>query len=380
MKKLLPVILVLAAKAHGAWVIEDIATAIQYTNGSPNLIGKEMASAYRATYSATGAKTGEYIAIAYRSKYLYITQRQGTGWNGLRFDDNGRYPSIVLDGAGKPHMSYWRSSNNKLYYARTVAQGTGNCGPNGTWACEEIPTTIYGAPIGRSAITITGNNKVHILVETASANPSYPSRISRITKTVGAAGWDGTVDEITISKDLADMKIRIDPGGGTQLLLNSEYLDWYRLINGAMQGVGPLNGVGAFEYTSSYNPRVCYRDFTLNRLIYARSNDSQYWTETVLDYDIGPLGSCSIAIAPSSSDGILPPLGFFNPRIAYYDDAGDQVKYATMPVLSNQPWNVETVAAAAGTRVIDLYLDRQGRPSIIYFDSASLKLKLAKRP
>lgn len=30
---------------HGAWLIEDILTAIQYTNGAPNLISIEMASA-----------------------------------------------------------------------------------------------------------------------------------------------------------------------------------------------------------------------------------------------------------------------------------------------------------------------------------------------
>ena len=68
----------------------------------------------------------------------------------------------------------------------------------------------------------------------------------------------------------------------------------------------------------------------------------------------------------------------YNPRIAYYDDASDSVKYATMPFFTAQPWSVQTVAASAGTRTIDLHLDRQGRPSIIYFDSTILKMRLAK--
>ena len=127
---------------NAAWVIEDIPTAIQYTRG-PNLIAKEMASAYRPVYDASGSKTGEHLAIAYRSRYLYVVLRQGAGWNSIPFDDNGRYPSIALDSSGKPHMSYFRTSNDKLYYARTVPAGTGNCGPNATWACEEVPWSIF---------------------------------------------------------------------------------------------------------------------------------------------------------------------------------------------------------------------------------------------
>lgn len=367
----------MASAMHGAWVIEDIPTAIQYTNGSPNLISTEMASAYQPVYNSSGVKTGERIAIAYRSKYLYIVQRTGTSWTGIRFDDNGRYPSIALDSAGKPHMSYFRTSNNKLYYARTMPAGTGNCGPNLTWACEEIPSTIYGAPIRLSAIAVRGT-KVHILVETASGNATYPSLISRLTKTIGATSWD-TLEQVTPSKDLVGMDIKLDPSGTPQVLLNSEYLDWYRRPASNWTGIGPLEGRGAFDMTSSEAPRLCYRDFLANRLIYARSNGTDYWTETVLDYDIGPQGSCSIAVPEGgSSGGGLQPVGSTTPRIAYYDDAGDSVKYAVQPLLSSQPWSVQTVATATGTRRLDLHVDRQGRPSIIYFDSAVLKLRLAK--
>lgn len=375
MKHLLPTICILVSTVHAAWVIEDIPTTIQYNGFSPYSIGKEMASAYRPIYDANGIKTGENIAIAYRSKYLYITQRQGTGWSGFRFDDNGRYPSMALDSSGKPHMSYFRSSNNKLYYAHTVAAGTGNCGPNATWACEEVPVTIFGAPIGLSAITVRGT-KVHILVETASGNATYPSMVSRISKTIGSPNWDGSVDRISLAKDLVKLDIKLDSTGAAQVLLNSEYLDWYRKTSSGMDAIGPLNGNGAFAMSSADAPRVCYRDFAANQLIYARSNGVDYWTETVIDFNIGALGSCSIAV-PESTGG-LQPAGFTSPRIAYYDDASDSVKYATPPLLVAQPWSVQTVASATGTRTLDLHLDKQGRPSIIFFDSTILKLRLAK--
>ena len=365
MRLLTPAICLLASALHGAWVIEDIPTTIQYNGTSPYLIGREMAT----------AKRGDHIGIAYRSRYLYVAKRTGTNWSTIRFDDNGRYPSIALDSAGNPHMTYFRSSNNKLYYAHPLSPGAGNCGPSVSWACEEIPATIYGAPIGKSAITVQGN-KVHILIESASNIPAYPQMISRLSKTIGAASWDGGVDQVTAAKDLVDMDIRPDSSGTLQVLINSEYLDWYRLVNGNLDGIGPLVGNGAFDTTSSDAPRICYREFPANRLIYARSNGTDYWTETVIDWDIGSQGNCSIAI-PDPSRG-LQVVGFYNPRIAFFDDSSDSIKYATSPLLSSQPWTIETVAPATGARAIDLYVDPQGKPTILYFDSTSLKLRLAK--
>ena len=374
MKHFVFAICLFSSSANAAWVVEDIPTAIQTTR-VPLLITKELASAYRATYDASGLKTGENIAIAYRSLYLYIVQRQGTGWSSIHFDDAGRYPSIALDSTGKPHMSYFRTSNNKLYYARTVPAGTGNCGPNTSWVCEEVPGSLYGAPIGRSAITVNGS-KVHILVETASGNATYTSMIHRVTKTIGAANWDLSVDQVTPAKDLVDLDIRIDASGTPQVLINSEYLDWYRKVNFIWDGIGPFNGNGSFGITTGGSPRVCYRDFASNRLIYARSNGIDYWMESVIDYDIGSKGSCAIAV-PEDKSGIQP-VGYNNPHVAYYDDVSDTVKYATPPLISTEPWSVQTVATVPGPRKIDLYLDKQGRASIIYFNSANLKLQLAK--
>jgi hypothetical protein len=375
MKSNLATICLLTSALNAAWVIEDIPTGIQSTRSGPALISKELTSAYRAIYDASGSKTGEKIAIAYRSLYLYVVQRQGAGWSSIRFDDNGRYPSIALDNSGNPHMSYFRTSNNKLYYAHPVSAGTGNCGPSAGWACEVVPTSIYGAPIGLSAITVHGS-KVHILVESSSGNATYPSMVTRLTKTIGAADWDASADQVSYAKDLVDLDIKIDSAGAPQVLLNSEYLDWYRRPTSYWTGIGPLVGNGSFDMTSSGAPRICYRDFAGNRLIYARSNGTDYWTETVVDYDIGSKGSCSIAV-PEATGGIQV-AGYSNPRIAYYDDISDSVKYATPPTLTAQPWSVQTVATATGTRTIDLHLDKQGRASIIYFNSTNLKLQLAK--
>jgi hypothetical protein len=292
----------------------------------------------------------------------------------MRFDDNGRYPSVALDSSGNPHMTYFRSSNNKLYYAHPLSAGAGNCGPNVSWACEEIPATVYGVPIGKSAITVQGS-KVHILIESSSNIPAYPQMIWRMSKTIGSANWDG-VEQVSAAKDLVDMDIRPDSSGTLHVLINSEYLDWYKLVNGNLSGIGPLIGNGAFDTTSSDAPRICYREFPANRLIYARSNGTDYWMETVIDWDIGAQGNCSIAI-PDPSRGIQV-VGLANPRVAYFDGGSDSIKYATPPLLSGQPWTIETVAPATGARAIDLYVDQQGKATILYFDSTSLKLRLAK--
>jgi hypothetical protein len=49
-------------------------------------------------------------------------------------------------------------------------------------------------------------------------------------------------------------------------------------------GIGPFKGNGSFGITTGGCPRVCYRDFASNRIIYARSNGIDYWTESVIYY------------------------------------------------------------------------------------------------
>ncbi len=360
-----------------AWTIEDIPTAIQYNGQNPNLITTELSSAYRPVYNSNGIKTSENIAIAYRSSYLYVTQRNGSSWSSIRFDDNGRYPSIALDSSGKPHMSYYRSSNQKMYYARTVTAGTGNCGPNVSWACEELPSSalFFGAPKGRSAITVRGN-KVTIIYDVPGTGP-YLSRILMVERVIGSTSWINSREISLTEQGNPELSIQHDQDGLPNVLIQSLYMDWYKVHPSNLQGVGPLEGRGDFALTSGGLPRLCYRDSVANRLIYATSNGVTYWNERVLDYDIGSQGSCSVAIAPSGATGIVQ-VGIHNPRIAYYDAASGELKYAIHPILMNTEWTFQTVDTPTGARKINLHLDRQARPTIIYFDSTTLKLKMAK--
>ena len=48
----LSAICILASVAQAAWVVENIPTTIQYVNGGPQLLAKEMASAYRPIYNS----------------------------------------------------------------------------------------------------------------------------------------------------------------------------------------------------------------------------------------------------------------------------------------------------------------------------------------
>jgi hypothetical protein len=372
--KSITVSLLFAGTAWAAWNVENVPTTFDFFGQYPVTIGTEFSGAYRAIHDAAGVKTGENIVIAYRSVKLRLLLRNGNGWNHMTFADKGRYPSVTLDSQGQPHMSFFRTDTKRVYYAHPVQAGTGNCGPQTSWACEEVPGNLWGDPLGRSAIAITGNT-VHIVYEApwTSQNGQY---VFYYSKTIGSAVW--TTGPVTAAAGwgIKELALRADPSGGIHLtVVDAESTYWYRKAPGYWDSVGGVNGHGIVAPTSNGAPRMCYRDYATSQLIYATSTGTSSWNPIVLDYDIGSAGACAIAVPAANGYQIV---GYYNPRVAYFDASSGAIKYATPPVLGGSTWSVQTAAAATGAKKIELGLDLNTKPAILYFDSSALSIRIAR--
>jgi hypothetical protein len=374
MKRLLCLGCVCSYIAWGGWVFENIPTTIDGFYPVP--VGTELSAAYRAVHNSSGTKISEDIAVAYRSLKLRLSIKSATGWKHMTFADSGRFPSIALDSQGKPHMTFFNSSTKKIYYAHTVQPGTGNCGPQTSWACEEVPGNLWGAPKGRSAIAVSGTT-VHVIYE-APWSPPNSSIIIYYKKTMGAANWSFGPDEATAGYGVKELSLRVDGAGVPHVLLvDQEGSFWYTKKTTGWNGVGAVLGHAALAITAGADPRLCYRDYSSDQLIYARSNGDTAWTLTTIDYNIGGTGVCAIAVPPENGIQLA---GYYSPRIAYFDGPGSSIKYATPPIaaIGGTAWSVQTVTSATGVKKLEIGLDKNGKPVLIYFDGTTWSLRLAR--
>jgi hypothetical protein len=145
-------------------------------------------------------------------------------------------------------------------------------------------------------------------------------------------------------------------------------------------GVGSVFGHGPLAVSLGGDP-VSATAISSDQLIYARSNGVMNWNLTTIDYDIDETGACAIAMPPANgirSAGYYNPR--INPRIAYFDGMGDSIRYATPPIaaVSGRPWSVQVVTGATGVKKIEVGLDKNAKPVIMYFDSAAWSIRLAR--
>ncbi len=369
----------LAGSAWGAWTTETIPTSIDVLYFQQYILyqhpGSEFASAYRAIYDVNGVKTGENIALAYRSGKLRIDTKSGASWSTMTFADSGRYPSVALDARGRAHMSFYNSSDKKIYYAHPVPPGAGNCGAQLSYACEQVPGNLWGNPVGRSAIAIIGSN-VHIIYEAP-----YQSGLQQVfyyTKPINSPAWAGP-SQAGGGYGITDLALRADGNGDLHMLIvDGETTQWYKLNGAAWTTVGPVVGSGAMAVTAAGQPRLCYRDPATNQLVYASSNGVTGYAPTTIDYDSGAFGVCDIAVPGPNGIQLL---GYYNPRIAYFDSPSNAIKYATPPIaaIGGTPWSVNTVASLTGVKRVALSLDKAAKAIIIYYDSAARTFRLARQ-
>jgi hypothetical protein len=108
---------------------------------------------------------------------------------------------------------------------------------------------------------------------------------------------------------------------------------------------------------------------------YAAGNVLKYWDSvpTTVDYNSGTMSSCSIALVPPTP-GQRPNV---SPRIAYFDSSMHAIRYAQH---DGSMWMAETLTSTFHVDKIQLALDWNAKPVIVYFDNDALTFKLFRIP
>jgi len=206
--------------------------------------------------------------IAYGWDHLYYAWWDGSAWHQETVDeaaDVGQHASIALDGSGNPHISYSDQGNNRLKYARWTGSH---------WDIQDVDVDLGN--LGRnSSLALDPSGNPHV------------------------AYSDGTQDNLKYARWT----------GST----------WDIQVVGA---IGHCTGDPSLVLDASNHPHVSYYyDGTSDSLKYAHWTGSDWEIETV-DWPIAvPLimdAHTSLALDGSG-----------NPHISYFDDDGDDLKYAS---------------------------------------------------
>jgi hypothetical protein len=279
-----------------------------------------------------------------------------------------RFIALALDGADRPHISYYDEWDQDLRYARW------------TGSAWEVFTVDSEGDLGAgSSLALDAGGQPHI---------SYYDYDS-VRGALRYATWDGVAGHawaIHVADDDAD-----DVGGYTSLALDRAgrpVISYRDFTNGdlklarwpAAAGDGDVQAAGWLTetvdaagdvgaYTSlaldgTDQPRIVYFDLTNNALRYAAWQGGA-WQLSELDR-AGRVGDYT-ALAFDAAGA---------PHISYHDGDRDQLKYATQ---NAGTWYNTVVDAQAGVGLhTSLALDGAGRPHISYQDGRELDLRYAR--
>ncbi len=280
----------------------------------------------------------------------FVAQVAGPAWYTATVDgegDVGRYSSLALDAAGRPHISYADTSSGALKYA---------------WhdgvAWRSVVVDDRGPIAANTSLALDALGRPHI---------SY-----RLSGDLYYAYYDGAAWHRELAyagADVGDNSLELDAAGRPHIsfLDNTNLL--YASYDGLAWNVEVVESVGnrghynSLELDASGLPRIAYCDVNASAVKYAHF-DGTYWISETVAGDAGVQCYASLALDAAG-----------RPHIAYYDAGNRDLRYAWFDGVT---WHIQTVDGPARVGTYNaIALDGTGRPHFSYYDWSSGNLKYA---
>lgn len=266
----------------------------------------------------------------------------------------GRFPSIVLDSGGNPHISYFDETNDDLMYAKWNTS---------SWIVE--PVFSAGSVGWTSSIALDADEHPHIaFYDYFNGALMYAEwtgsdwDIQTVDSTVMTIGWHPSlvIDHLGVSHisyaDATNGHLKYAKWGG---------LAWIREFVDSANNVG---GSSSLALDSNNHPHISYYDSNNKDLKYAK------WTGTAWDIiavdSTGRVGQ-GTTLALDEND---------HPHIAYHDGSNEDLKYARW---NGSRWLRESVDGPGDVgENPSLTVDNGGYAQICYYSVTNGDLRLAK--
>ncbi len=268
--------------------------------------------------------------------------------------DVGKYSSLELDSAYRPHIAYYDQTNRDLRYARWDGS---------RWLITTVdPTGVAGK---WCSLALDGSDRAHI---------SYYDQTQKVLK---YARWTGSSwSRETVHSDAGETigqhtSITLDSSNRPHISyyhVTKQQL-WYAHWDGSDWEIDRAESGDVGQYSSiavdgSGVPHISYYNRDNEELKHAWRPGS-FWNDEIVD-TTGSVGKfTSIALSTVG-----------RARISYYDETNGALKYARQDASG---WTIQTVD---NTGEVGLYtslaLDSFGSPQIAYYDATARDLKYAR--
>lgn len=266
----------------------------------------------------------------------------------------GKFSSLDLDGAYRPHIAYYDETNRRLRYARW---------DGASWRVQ----TVDGAGnVGKfCSLALDSGDRAHI---------SYFDVSNRALK---YARWTGTSwARATVHIDAGEIigqhtSLTLDDDGHPHISYYhaSRQQLWYAEWTGSKWDTDKVDSNDVGQYSSialdnSGVPHISYYNRDDQELMHAWRSGALWQDETV-DTD-GAVGRFTSVALDSVG----------RPRISYYDETNTALKYARF---DGSVWVRQTADNSANVgQHTSLVLDGLNRPHVAYYDATARDLKYAR--
>lgn len=261
-------------------------------------------------------------------------------------DTRGQYVSVAFLGS-TPYVSYYDVTNTSLRAAWPVASG-GNCGSANTWHCETVDNSAEVGKYSSIATSSSGSRVGIAYYDVTNGALKFAER----TCYHGVCAWSiVTVDDSTVAFVGAYPSLRYDTAGERHIAYRSNipivhvsYLKYaHSVASGGNCGVGAAAGkwqcdaiesgddlarFNSLDLNGAGQPRIAYYDDGNNILKYAQKGGA--------GTNCGPGGNTWVC----HGIDVIPDVGRFaslavtkgmaeKPHIAYYNATTGKLRYAT---------------------------------------------------